>query len=147
MATQLIAPSMTVDEFIRAYTDDNRVELIDGEVCEREVDGSAHFFLKNKIKDLFGSAGIEKLGYGCFVEAAFRLTVRTGVIPDVCVLRMDRLRNLKGNPILTGAPEIPIEVSINDGAVILERKVRNYLATGAHAVCLVYPDLRCVTIF
>jgi Uma2 family endonuclease len=147
MATQPITSAMTFEEFVRSYGDDDRFELIDGEVCEREVNGFTHFFVKNKIKDLFGKAGIEALGFGCFVEPSFRLTGGTGVIPDVCVIRKDRLRSLAGNAIVTGSPDIPIEVSISDSASVLERKVTGYLASGAHAVCVVYPDLRSVVIY
>jgi Uma2 family endonuclease len=147
MATYPIAPPMTVDEFIRAYGDDNRLELIDGEVCEREVNGSTHFTVKNRISKLFDKAGIDRLGYGCFVEASFRLTARMGVTPDASVIRLDRLQSLSGNPILTGSPEIPIEVSISDNASVLERKIVAYLENGAHSVCLIYPVLRSVVIY
>jgi Uma2 family endonuclease len=99
MATNPVAPPMTVDEFVRVYGDDNRFELFDGEVCEREVNGITHFAVKNNLKDLFEAAGIKRLGYRCFVEASFRLTGRTGVIPDVAVIRLDRLKhNGERNP-------------------------------------------------
>jgi Uma2 family endonuclease len=147
MATQPIAPPMTVDEFVRVYGDDNRFELIDGEVCGRQANGFTHYIIENRIKDLFGAARIAEPGYLCLVELSFRLTGRAGVIPDVCLIRKDRLRHLTGNAITSGSPDIPIEVSISDSASVLERKVTSYLANGAHAVCVVYPDLRSVVIY
>ncbi len=54
MATQLIAPPMTVDEFMELHGDDNRLELLDGEISERELSGFTHFSVQNTIKDLFG---------------------------------------------------------------------------------------------
>jgi Uma2 family endonuclease len=138
---------MTFDEFVREYGDDDRFELIDGEVCEREVNGFTHYFIKNRISKLFDRAGIENLGYLCLVEPSFRLTGRAGVIPDVCIIRKDRLRNLTGNAITSGSPDIPIEVAITDSASVLERKVTDYLHAGAHAVCVVYPDLASVVVY
>jgi Uma2 family endonuclease len=147
MATLPFIAPMTVDEFVIAYGDDDRFELIDGEVCEREVNGFRHVFVKNRICKLFDAAGVEKLGFICLVEPSFRLTRRTGVIPDVSVIRLDRVRTFSGNAVATGSPDLPIEVAISDSASILERKVTNYLANGAHSVCIVYPDLESIVVY
>jgi Uma2 family endonuclease len=133
---------MTVEEFVREYGDDNSLELIDGEVCEREATGVAHFYTKSRISQLFNAAGVRKLGFGSFVGASFELTRRMGVTPDVSVIRQDRLQDLTANQILKGSPDIPFEVSISDKASVLDRKLTAYLANGAHAVCLVNPESR-----
>lgn len=138
---------MTVDEFLHEYADDDRVELIDGEVYEREASGFTHFTVQNRIKDLFEGAGIRKFGYRCFVEASSRLTLGMAVTPDVSVVRLERLENLQGNVPVTGSPEIAFEVSINDKSSVLERKLIAYLANGARSVCLVYPDSKSIDVY
>jgi len=44
---------MTADEFIRVYGagDDDRHELIEGEVCERTLNGYSHDRVKNNLKN------------------------------------------------------------------------------------------------
>ena len=77
---------MTVEDFVREYGDDDSLELIDGEVCERELNGVAHFCIKNRISQLFNAAGIGKLSFASFVGASFGLTSRMGVTPDVSII-------------------------------------------------------------
>jgi Uma2 family endonuclease len=46
---------MTADEFLRQHAEDdeNRWELIEGEVCERALNGYSHDRVKNNLKRLF----------------------------------------------------------------------------------------------
>jgi Uma2 family endonuclease len=147
MPTQLIAPPMTVDEFLRRYdADEDRVELIDGEVFEREM-GFTHDIVKNTVKSLFEEAGIRKLGYWCLIEAEVRVRGENIVTPDVSLVHESRLAGLTGNAPLPGAPEIPIEIEVTGSAIALERKIERYLGDGALAVCVVYPELRSVIVY
>ncbi len=146
MATQLIAPPMTVDEFVLAYGDDDRFELVEGEVHEREVSGYTHFTVQSSLKELLDRAGVRNLGYRCVVEASSKFR-RTAVVPDVSLIRAGRLQGLTGNSPFDGSPDIAFEVAISDAASVLESKVSGYLAAGAHAVCVVYPDLRSVVVY
>jgi Uma2 family endonuclease len=148
MAANPIAPQMTVDEFLRIHgDDDDRYELIEGEACERTMDGHSHFMVKNNLKELFDQAGVAGYGFRCLIEASFRLTNSSAVVPDVAIVRMERLENRTGNSPTPGAPEIPIEVAISDQPWVLQRKISAYLANGAHAVCCAYPNLKNIVVY
>lgn len=55
---------MTVDEFLRIHGDeDDRYELIEGEACERDLNGYAHDRVKNNLKELFDQAGVGSYGF------------------------------------------------------------------------------------
>lgn len=139
---------MTVDEFLRIHgRDDDRYELIEGEACKRDLNGYAHDRVKNSLKELFDQAGVGSYGFRCLIEASFRLTNSSAVAPDVAIVRRERLEHRTGNAPVSGAPEIPIEVAINDQPWVLQRKISTYLANGAHAVCCVYPNLRNIVVY
>jgi Uma2 family endonuclease len=147
MAANSIAQRMTVDEFLRIHgDDDDRYELIEGEACERTMDGHSHFMVKNNLKDLFDQAGVASHGFRCLIEASFRL-VNSAVVPDVAIIRMERLEHRTGNSPANGSPEIPIEVAISDQSWLLQRKISAYLANGAHAVCCAYPNLKTIVVY
>jgi Uma2 family endonuclease len=147
MAANPIAPPMTVDEFLRVHGgDDDRYELIEGEACERPMDGYSHLMVKNNLKELFDQAGVASHGFRCLIEPGFRLTNTSAAVPDVAIIRTERLEHLTGNAPIGGAPEIPIEVVISDQSWVLQRKTTAYLANGAHAVCCVYPSLGTVVV-
>lgn len=99
---------MTVEDFVREYGDDDSLELIDGEVCERELNGVAHFCIKNRISQTFNAAGIGKLSFASFVGASFGLTSRMGVTPDVSIIGNLQPICRTAPRSLPGIPEIPI---------------------------------------
>src|SRR5580658_7493581 len=113
MAAQPIPSPMTADEFIRVYggEDDDRYELISGEVCERTLNGYSHYMVKNNLKELFDQAGVASHGFRCFIEPSYKMADSSVVTPDVAIIRRERLNNKTGNSVTTGAPEIPIEVA------------------------------------
>jgi Uma2 family endonuclease len=149
MAAFPIASPMTAEEFIRAHgeDEDDRYELIEGEDCERTLNGYSHDRVKNSLQKLFYRGGVDRLGFECWIEHSFQLANSSVVIPDVAIIRRERLENRTGNSATTGAPEIPIEVAISDQPWALQRKISKYLANGAHAVCCAYPNLRTVVVY
>ena len=149
MAAHPIAPAMTADEFIRLHgdDDDDRHELIEGEVCERTLNGYSHDRVKNNLKVLLDQAGVARHGFDCWVEHSFRMANSSVMTPDVAIISMERLQHRTGNSATVGAPEIPIEVAISDQPWLLQRKISSYLANGAHAVCCAYPNLRNIVVY
>jgi Uma2 family endonuclease len=149
MAAFPIATPATADEFLRVHSDDddNRYELIEGEVCERDMNGYSHDRVKNNLNRLFDRAGVAGHGYECWIEHSFRMANSGVMTPDVAIIRRERLENRTGNSPTTGAPEIPIEVAISDQPWVLQGKISAYLANGAHAVCCAYPNLRNIVVY
>jgi Uma2 family endonuclease len=149
MAAHPIAPPITADEFLRLYGEDDenfrRYELIDGEICERPVPSSPHDVVKNNLKELFDSNGLDRSLFRCWIEHTFRMADFSLMTPDVAVVRAERVLYHRG--FTAGAPEIPIEVAVNDNPGVLQRKISAYLRNGAHAVCCVYPDLKNIVVY
>ncbi len=149
MAAHPIAPPMTADEFIRLYgeEDENRHELIDGEVYERPLNGYTHDRVKNNLKKLFDRAGVDGHGFECWVEHGFRVSEKAAMIPDVAIFRAVRPEYAKRNSPSPQAPEIAFEVALSDSSIVLQRKISAYLRNGAEAVCYIFPDLRKVVVY
>jgi Uma2 family endonuclease len=122
-----------------------RHELIDGEVCQRPIPGSPHDIVKNNLKELFDRSGVDRNLCRCWIEHTFRMADFTIMTPDVAIVRTDRVIRHRG--FTPGAPEIAVEVAVNDNSAVLQRKISTYLRNGAEAVCCIYPDLRRVVVY
>jgi Uma2 family endonuclease len=140
---------MTAAEFLRLHADDdeNRFEVIEGDICERDVNGCTHDLVKNNLKELFDHSGVASHGFRCWLEHSFQVTDISIMTPDVAIIRSERLANRTGNAPTLGAPDIAFEVAISDKPWALQRKVSAYLKNGAHAVCCAYPELKTITVY
>ena len=64
-------------------------------------------------------------------------------IPDLAFLRADRLQGVDVHQRLQGAPDLAIEIaSPSDQPDDRARKAQQYLAAGARAVWVLYPEAR-----
>jgi Uma2 family endonuclease len=81
------------------------------------------------------------------VEIAWRVSDHDTLVPDVSVLKAKRPTDDDGR-ILTGAPEIAIEVvSPSDTASYIKNEVGAYLAAGSSAAWVIFPEDRSVIIY
>lgn len=139
---------LALPEQYDANGDPIKTELIAGEINPVALASSEHDLVKNQIgKSLtLFLASRSALDVESLIEIGFAVTGQDDFAPDVSVIARDRLRQRTGR-ILTGAPEIAIEVvSPTDTAVHLKHKTRVYLANGSHSVWIVYPEARSVEI-
>ncbi len=91
---------------------------------------------------------VEERGLGeIFIETEFRLSADTVRIPDVAFVPAERARQIDPDRPIEGAPALAIEVvSPTDLAEDLARKVDQYLAAGAQAVWVLYPNVKSIPI-
>jgi len=118
-----------------------REELIGGEIVRMAEPSKRHDVSKNDIGDAlaFHLRDRRELGLRSLIEIAFQVTGHDTFTPDVSVIRTERLA--EDGRILTGAPEIAIEVvSPTDTAEGIRRKIRAYLENGATSVWIFYRD-------
>ena len=145
MAKMTTKTLLTVEEYaVLDEPEGVRYELSEGELI---VTPSPNFF-HNRSRDEFNArlrAFVKGGKFGEVVsEMDFKLLGETVRRPDVAFISADRLRSiiLEQNP-LPVAPDLVIEiVSKNDRAADLLLKVSQYLAAGAKAVWLFYPNTR-----
>jgi len=101
----------------------------------------------NMIRDRLGielSVFVKERKLGLVVwEIEFQLSENTVRIPDLAFLRADRLQGLDVQQRLQGAPDLAIEIaSPSDKPDDLARKAQQYLAAGARAIWVLYPEAR-----
>ena len=125
-----------------------RDELIAGEVVISPIPFVTQSLVLNDILRaliVYTSAN-PKLGFEPFAALAYVVDDYNTLVPDVSVIKQDRLRpHVDQHP--RGAPEIAIEVvSPTDTAVHLKSKVETYLQKGSKTAWAVYPDSRSVMV-
>jgi Uma2 family endonuclease len=139
-----IAAPMTADEFLKLLdTEEQRVELIDGEVVDMPSGGPNHEQVKanlNRILDRW----LDRHGAGLvYVESAYRLDERIVQVPDLSVLGSERIK-LSIDERFRGAPDLAVEVVSSETAERLQAKIRLYFKHGSKGVWSVFPVSRIV---
>jgi Uma2 family endonuclease len=147
MATQTL---LTLDQYAELPKQEGRrYELDEGVVIEMSGVNSDHGSIQAELCALL-IAGARKVGaeLKVMVNVAFILAPATERIPDVTVVRRDKLESMEYyRGAYRGAPELAIEVvSENDSAADLDRKVAQYLAAGVMSVWVIYPETKHIVI-
>ena len=119
----------------------------------RVIEVPTHSLENGEIEMIVGElfrAWVRRSGIDLIVagSAGFWLTPEVERIPDVCVIRRNRAESMEVfHGSLRGAPDLAIEiVSKNDTAEEMERKIDQYLAAGAAAVVVLFPEARHVRV-
>ena len=128
----------------------NRIkdELIGGEIVRMPPPSRVHDLIKNQINRLLLRYLDTRLDLKLesLVEIGTEISKRDVFVPDVSVIRRDRLSG--ESRIFQGTPDLAIEiVSPYDTAKHLKRKVDAYLQGGSRSVWVVYPDAKSVAVY
>ena len=137
---------MTADEFLRlSDIEEQRVELIDGEILEMPSGGPAHETVKSNLNRIL-VLWLDRKGAGqVFNESAYRLDDHTSLVPDLSVLGRERLK-LSIEERFRGAPDLAIEVVSSETANRLQTKIKLYVKHGSKAVWAIFLEARTVQI-
>jgi len=138
------AALLTVEEFLELpEPEGQRIELIGGEVVSMPLAGYPHEKTKANLTRILIRWLIDHPIGEVFVETGFRLDEHNCPIPDVSLVLNHRL--IPGaEGLLTGAPDLAIEVVSSEAASHLETKIDLYLAHGSKAVIVAYPRQRVI---
>ena len=137
---------LTVDEFLKLPDiEDQRVELIDGEVVDMPGGGRAHEIVKSNLIDILGPWLKQHRGGRLFAESACRLNHLIVLVPDVSVLSLARVKQWEEG-LFPGAPDLAIEVVSSETADRLQTKIRLYFKHGSKSVWAVFPGSRTIQI-
>lgn len=124
-------------------------EIVEGELIVLPPPKSRHSEIAFAIAEALlplKQRGVAKI----YVEAGFKLAndPPTWIVPDVSVVRLERVRATGRNDYFVGSPELAIEVvSPSETARDLNRKIDLLLAGGSLAVWVVYPEEQEVRVF
>jgi Uma2 family endonuclease len=137
---------LTVDEFFNLPDiEDQKVELIDGEVVDMGSGGPDHERTKANLNEIL-VPWLKQYGAGkVFAESAYQLDNRTVLMPDLSVLNGERVKR-GGKDLLRGAPSLAIEVVSSETADRLQTKIRLYFKHGSKGVWSVFPGSRTVQV-
>ena len=139
MAVQLLRRAFTTEEYHRMgqagiLREDDRVELIEGEIIAMTPIGSKHAACVDRLNRLFS----QRMGRECIirVQSPIRLGEHSEPQPDVALLRAHPDFYAQGHP----GPEdvlLVVEVAETSAAYDLEGKLPLYSRTGIAEVLLV----------
>ena len=137
---------LTVEEFFKLPDiEEQRIQLIHGEVVDMPSGGPAHETVKSNLIGVLYPWLTQYRAGKIFVESGYRLDERTELVPALSVLGSERLKR----PIeerFRGAPDLAVEVVSSETATRLRTKIGLYLRYGSKAVWVVYPEQRLVEI-
>jgi Uma2 family endonuclease len=142
---------LTAEDVVRMGSDGERMELIDGEVREKEPMGAQHGEAEIRLTLPLGLHVLSQhLGELYPSDTQFKILRDPDIIhiPDLAFVRADRLppKNEREG-ILLLAPDLAIEViSPNDRYVVVMEKVERYQRAGVPLVWLVDPRRRVVEV-
>lgn len=135
-----------MEEFLAMPEQDGvKAELVEGEVIAVGRGGARHEKVKATVTKLLWRYMIGNPIGEVFAESMYRIN-DSELIPDVSVVLAPR-SDTASDAMLTGAPDIAIEVVSSEPASHLERKIALYLASGASAVWVAYPESKVIWIY
>ena len=141
------AAPLTVEAFLELpEAEGQKIELIEGEVVAMARGGGVHEIVKSNFIQILSVWRVSNPISRVFSETAFQLDEHNTPIPDVSLLRQERL-GPAGRGLLRGAPDVAIEVVSSETAAELERKVNLYLAHGSKLVLAAFPQERAVRVY
>ena len=129
---------VTWEEFV-ALPDDDRRELIDGELVETEIPTEYHEFLVVMVAHLLTAWALENGGRVVGSGYNSRVGDRRGVMPDVQYYRAGRARQDQART--DGGPDLAVEV-ISPGSIRYDRvkKLEYYRRIGVPEYWIVDPE-------
>jgi Uma2 family endonuclease len=137
---------ISVAEFDRLEPPDElRYELDEGELLEMvKPRYQPHNRIVMKITGaLLSYLDKNPIGEVLTSDNLFVLGPNTKRIPDLSFMTSERLRQIRPDADIEGAPDLAIEVlSPSDTVTAMRKKVKQYFAAGSRAVWLAYPESR-----
>jgi Uma2 family endonuclease len=145
IATAHSAPgSYTWDDFI-ALEDDDRRELIDGELLEVEVPTGIHEYIVVMLSMfIMGWARQRHAGFAFASGYKVKITQRRGVMPDLQLyLHRNKSANRTEQGLTSGHPDLAVEI-ISPGSVKYDRVVKlgYYASIGVPEYWIIDPEAR-----
>lgn len=135
---------VTVQEFLQMpEPEDQRIELIGGEVVTMGRGGRSHEFVKSNIARALFAWLLQGRTGRILIETTFQLDQQNSPIPDISFVSTDPGTGEH----IQGAPDLAIEVVSSEAAARLETKIDLYLAHGSKSVWVIFPELRVVRVY
>ena len=141
----------TDEEFMALSGENDRYELIDGELVNMGNSGMEHGYLGSNLTIFLGGYILtHKLGVICDSSTAFTMKTGNKRSPDLSFVAKDRLQGIKRLPqgFFSGAPDLVVEIiSPNNTFAELHSKMIEYFANGCRLAWLIHPDEQSILVY
>jgi Uma2 family endonuclease len=140
MATRTL---VTFEQFEKYPDDGNKHELLEGEPITLPPPKRPHTRVQQSLQDALRPYVREHRLGEVHIEAGFKLSASTWLVPDVSFVRSAQMERGDPNEYHEDAPALAIEVaSDSNTAAQLDMKMELYFAHGAEEVWVVFPQTR-----
>jgi Uma2 family endonuclease len=140
MATRTL---VTFEQFEKYPDDGHKHELLEGEPITLPPPKRPHIRVQQNIQDALRPYVREHRLGEVHIEAGYRLSPSSWLVPDVSFVRSAQMERGDPNEYYEGAPALAIEVaSDSNTAAQLDLKMELYFAHGAEEVWVVFPQTR-----
>jgi Uma2 family endonuclease len=141
------ATGLTVREFLAQAPEDQRAELIHGEIVPMGNAKLPHEWVKANATEIFVLSIAERRVGKVLVETMCQLTETDALQPDLSVLLDEQVFKLVPNNVLELAPALVFEVVSSESAGQLEERIELFLEHGTRAVVVAYLPTRVIRVF
>jgi Uma2 family endonuclease len=141
----------TDEAFMALPADENRYEIVDGELVVMANSGMEHGHIAIELAILLGGfIKSQKLGVTFDSSTAFKMKSGNKRSPDLSFVSKERLKGVKKLPkgFFEGAPDLAVEIiSPNNTYSEIHTKIVEYFENGTKLVWVVNPDEECVIVY
>ena len=141
------ATGLTVKEFLAQAPEDQRVELIHGEIVPMGNAKHRHEHVKSNATELFAVYLSQHRIGKVYVETMYQLTETDALQPDLSILLNDQIPSPATDELLELAPALVFEVVSSEAAASLEQRVELFLERGTRAVLVAFMESRVIRIY
>ncbi len=122
-------------------------ELVHGELEQMGNAGLGHEQIKSRLSQLFMAHLLATKAGQLYPETQFAIDSENVRQPDLSIVLRGRHQLVPRRGYHAGAPDLAVEIVSSEFAAQLEDKLTLYLAHGAKAVMIVYPEQRTVRMY
>ena len=130
--------ALTVKEFLAQVPEDQRCELIHGEIVPMGNAKFKHERVKSHANRVFVAYFLDNPIGEVYNETMYQLTETDALQPDLSILLNEQIPAQAPNDLLELAPALVFEVVSSESAAHLERRIELFLEKGTRAVLVAF---------
>ena len=139
--------ALTVKEFLAQVPEDQRCELIHGEIVPMGNAKFRHERVKSNANRIFVAYLLDNPLGEVYNETMYQLTETDALQPDLSILLKEQIPARATNDLLELAPALVFEVVSSESAADLEQRVELFLEKGTRAVVVAFTTPQVIRIF
>ncbi len=138
---------LTVKEFLAQVPEDQRVELIHGEIVPMGNAKFRHEHVKSNGNEIFVLYLAQHRIGRVYNETMYQLSETDALEPDLSILLNDQIPAQAPNDLLELAPALVFEVASSESAAHLEDRIEMFLERGTRAFLVAFMNARAIRIY